>query len=164
MLYILNEEKYVDEETIKKLEKLFNQALKYTKQRSKKLSVTLQFVSLEEIHALNKSARGVDRATDILSFPLTFVKAGETIKLSDYPFDVDKQTGELCIGDLVVCLDKIKEQAKEYGHSEMRELCYLFTHGVLHLLGYDHEREEDKEVMRKAEEEILLAVDRDLKR
>ncbi len=164
MIYLLNEEKYVDDNTFNVLEKLFNQALKYTKQKSKKLCVSLQFVSLEEIHELNKSARGVDRATDILSFPLTEVKAGEVINIKDYPFDVDRETGELSIGDLVVCLDKIKEQAKEYGHSEMRELCYLFTHGVLHLLGYDHEQEKDKAIMRKAEEEILEKVDSSLKR
>lgn len=164
MIYLLNAEKIVDDKTFALLEELFKQALKYTNQKSKKLSVSLQFVSMEEIHKINLDMRGVDRATDILSFPLTFVKVGEVIKLSDYPFDVDKESGELSIGDLVVCLDKVKEQAKEYGHSEMRELCYLFVHGVLHLLGYDHEKEEDKVVMRKAEEDILTSVDSSLTR
>lgn len=164
MIYLLNEEKFIDDETLNLLERIFKEALKYTKQRSKKLCVSLQFVSLEEIHKINNDARGVDRATDILSFPLTSVKVGEVVKLKDYPFDVDRETGELSIGDLVVCLDKVKEQAKEYGHSDKREICYLFVHGVLHLLGYDHEKEEDKIVMRKAEEEILNAVDSSLKR
>lgn len=158
MIYLLNEESFVDDSTLTLLDKIFNVALKYTHQTSKKLCVSLSFVSLDEIHRINKEMRGVDKPTDILSFPLTAVKVGEVIHIKDYPFDMDKETGELSIGDLVVCLDKVKEQAKEYGHSEKRELCYLFVHGLLHLLGYDHEQEQDKQIMRKAEEEILAKV------
>ena len=62
------------------------------------------------------------------------------------------------LGDVVICMDKIKEQAQEFGHSEERETVYLFTHSVLHLLGYDHETEKDRRVMRAREEEIMTAM------
>ncbi len=112
------------------------------------LSVT--FVEPEEIHELNRDYRGVDRVTDVLSFPQY-----EPNDLAFYAETPDETPDELMIGDVVICLDKAKSQAEEYGHSLERELIYLFTHSVLHLLGYDHEEEEDKTVMRAREEEIM---------
>ena len=112
------------------------------------LSVT--FVSPEEIHELNRDYRGVDRVTDVLSFPQY-----EADELSYYAGNPDETPDELMIGDVVICLEKAKSQAEEYGHSLERELIYLFTHSVLHLLGYDHEEDEDKSVMRAREEEIM---------
>ncbi len=106
------------------------------------LSVT--FVDLDEIHALNKEYRGVDRPTDVLSFPQF-----------DYIEEELPEVGEICLGDVVICKDKAEEQAKEFGHSFEREIIYLFTHSVLHLLGYDHEEEEDKKLMRAREEEVM---------
>ena len=164
MIYLLNEENVIDENTLKLLESIFKQALVFTGQTSDKLCVSLQFVEEKEMQEINKEMRGVDKVTDVLSFPLTSVKVGEVIDLKDYPFDVDNDSGELSIGDIVMCLDKIKEQAQEFGHSQMREVCYLFVHAMLHLLGYDHEHESDKAIMREAEENILAQVDSALKR
>jgi probable rRNA maturation factor len=67
--------------------------------------------------------------------------------------------GELCLGDVVICLDKVEEQAKEFGHSFERELIYLFVHSLLHLLGYDHMEEDEKQEMRQREEAVMSAID-----
>ena len=109
------------------------------------LSVT--FVGLEEIHELNREYRGVDRPTDVLSFP-QFEDISEELP----------EVGEICLGDVVICEEKAREQATEYGHSFERELVYLFTHSVLHLLGYDHMEEAEKQEMRAREEEIMRHI------
>ncbi len=91
-----------------------------------------------------------------MSFPLldeilSFEKA-------NYPFDYDEDTGCVSLGSILICDEVAKLQAAEYGHSEERERAYLFLHGLLHLLGYDHMDEETKNEMRAAEEEILRSV------
>ena len=98
--------------------------------------VEVLLYSLEEIHRLNKEQRGVDRPTDVLSFPME-----ESLDKAE----VDPLTGAVFLGSMVLCIDKAKEQAKEYGHSLERELSFLTVHSVLHLLGYDHERSEQEE-------------------
>lgn len=115
--------------------------LNLDKQRCE-LSVT--FVGLDEIHELNREYRGVDRPTDVLSFP----------QFEDLEEELP-EVGEICLGDVVICREKAEEQAAEFGHSFERELVYLFTHSVLHLLGYDHMEEDEKKVMRQREEEIM---------
>ena len=115
--------------------------LNLDKQRCE-LSVT--FVGLDEIHELNREYRGVDRPTDVLSFP----------QFEDLEEEIP-EVGEICLGDVVICREKAEEQAEKFGHSFERELVYLFTHSVLHLLGYDHMEEDEKKVMRQREEEIM---------
>jgi len=112
------------------------------------LSVT--FVGLDEIHELNREYRQVDRPTDVLSFPQF-----DREELRYYIEEPDETPDELMLGDVVICKDKAEEQAREFGHSFTRELIYLFTHSVLHLLGYDHEEEDEKRQMRDREEEIM---------
>ena len=124
------------------------------------VEISLSFVSLDEIHTLNREYRGVDRPTDVLSFPMF----GDIEELEAACALQDGEEGqEVPLGDVVICMDKIKEQAEEFGHSTERETVYLFTHSVLHLLGYDHETEEDKRIMRAREEEIMeeLGIGRD---
>ncbi len=118
--------------------------LNLDKQRCE-LSVT--FVGLDEIHELNREYRGVDRPTDVLSFP----------QFEDLEAEIP-EVGEICLGDVVICREKAEEQAEEFGHSFERELVYLFTHSVLHLLGYDHMEEDEKKVMRQREEEIMEQI------
>lgn len=108
--------------------------------------ISLTLVSLEEIRELNRDYRDVDRETDVLSFP-------QFEGVEDIP-----EFGELCLGDVVICLDKVEEQAKEFGHSFERELIYLFVHSMLHLLGYDHMEEEEKALMRQREEAVMNAI------
>ena len=108
------------------------------------LSVT--FVDMDEIHELNNQYRGVDRPTDVLSFP-QFADIEEELP----------EVGEICLGDVVICKDKAEEQAKEFGHSFEREIIYLFTHSVLHLLGYDHIEDDEAEEMEAKERELRAA-------
>lgn len=104
--------------------------------------VSLSFVDNEEIHELNREYRGVDRATDVLSFPL----------LTD-EFDVEIE--EESLGDIVISLERALEQSEEYDHSFEREVCFLVCHSMFHLLGYDHDTEENTKDMRKREEDVL---------
>lgn len=121
------------------------------------LKIECVFVGEEEIRALNREKRGVDKATDVLSFPELSDIKGKKILKKDYPYDLDEE-GALLIGSIAVCTKRAKEQAEEYNHSYRRELHYLIVHGILHCLGYDHTEEAEKEEMRAKEEEILGAM------
>lgn len=101
------------------------------------------FVDNKEIHELNREYRGVDRVTDVLSFPL----------LSDDFEDVELE--EESLGDIVVSLERALEQSIEYNHSFEREVCFLICHSMFHLLGYDHDTDENTKEMREKEEHIL---------
>lgn len=121
------------------------------------ISISVSFVGRDEIKRLNKQFRNVDSVTDVLSFP-QFEK--KELRKLDLP--------EIELGDVVICMDKVKEQAKEFGHSEERESLYLFAHSIFHLLGYDHMTEKDKRAMRAKEESVMKKMnlpqisDRDL--
>ena len=110
------------------------------------------------IHKLNKKYRNVDRATDVLSFPMF-----EKSEIEEMLKENDTGLGEDVLGDLVISIPKVYEQAEEYGHSFERELSYMCVHGFYHLMGYDHIKDEDKAEMRKKEDEILnkLGITRD---
>ncbi|MBQ9314623.1 MAG: rRNA maturation RNase YbeY [Clostridia bacterium] len=113
------------------------------------VDVYITLTNNEEIHKINKEYREVDRPTDVLSFPM--YEREEIYKLkADENDEVEK-----ILGDIIVSIEKVKEQAEEYGHSFERELAYLVTHGCLHLLGYDHMIEEEQKEMRTREELIL---------
>ena len=118
------------------------------------LTIEFVFVSDVEIRALNAQTRGVDKVTDVLSYPTLDGICAREIRGEDFPFDKDDD-GNLLIGSVVVCRERAKEQAEEFGHSYKRELHYLFVHGVMHCLGYDHIVEADKTKMRAAEECVL---------
>ena len=117
--------------------------------------VDVLVTSDEEIHQLNREARQVDRATDVLSFPAFDLKPGEL----PGPEDADPGTGLVPLGDMMISMEHVAAQAKEYGHSNRRELGYLVVHSVLHLLGYDHMDEGPmKARMREREESILTEL------
>ncbi|MFW6238004.1 MAG: rRNA maturation RNase YbeY [Halanaerobiales bacterium] len=97
--------------------------------------VSVVFTDNEQIRDLNKKYRNKNEPTDVLSFPLD----------------------DNLLGDIIISIERAREQAEEYGHSEKREICYLFVHGLLHLFGYEHSNEVDKKQMRKKEERILSA-------
>ncbi len=120
-------------------------------------AVELEYATPKTIRCTNREMRGVDRVTDILSFPTLPISAGELPLAEDYPLDGDG-AGNLFLGSLLICLKKCKQQAKEYGHSKEREVNYLLCHGLLHLLGYDHEQEEDKRAMREKEEAVMARM------
>ena len=113
----------------------------------KEAEISLTFVTKEEIKELNSMYRGIDNDTDVLSFP-------QFEDMSMLP-----EEGEICLGDVVICPEKARLQAEEYGHSQMREMVYLFVHSILHLLGYDHMEADEKAVMRQKEEEAMKEID-----
>lgn len=120
--------------------------------------ISLLFVDNEEIREINLETRNIDRATDVLSFPMLDYEEGKVYKDIYINFEFDetfKDGEELVLGDMVLSLERALEQSKEYGHSYEREVSYLVVHSILHLLGYDHMEEEEKNIMRKREEEIL---------
>ncbi|MDQ0150118.1 rRNA maturation RNase YbeY [Eubacterium multiforme] len=120
--------------------------------------ISMIFVDNEEIKEINNETRGIDRATDVLSFPMLDYEYKKVFKelYKNKSFDVTFMDGEeLVLGDIVLSLERALEQSKEYNHSFEREASYLVVHSVLHLLGYDHMEDLDKKVMRKREEEIL---------
>lgn len=124
----------------------------------KSVKVNLKFVSPEEIRSLNNSTRGIDRVTDVLSYPYTNVRVGQKLKLKDYVCDIDPTDHKLLLGDIVLCVERAKEQAKEYGHSVKREICFLFCHAMLHLMGYDHIKPDDEKIMTAKQAEILNSL------
>ena len=98
----------------------------------------------EVIHQINKDYRNMDRPTDVISFAYN-----ETENVG--PVEI--------VGDIIISIDKVREQAKEFGHTDKREFYYLLTHGMLHILGYDHIIEDEKKVMREKEERYLSAYE-----
>ena len=105
-----------------------------------KFEVNVTICDDKEIHAINKEHRGIDRPTDVLSFPFLDFETPDTMTL---------------LGDIIISRDTAYRQAKEYGHSPKREFCFLAAHSALHLLGYDHEDEQEREEMEAKQREIL---------
>ena len=126
--------------------KILKPLLEYARVKEKLEDTELEFsiiiVDNKRIHEINKEYRGIDRPTDVISFAL---EDSEDVSIEGYRI----------LGDIYISIDKVKEQAKEYGHSEKRELCFLAVHGFLHLLGYDHMNKDDEKIMFGKQEEIL---------
>lgn len=106
------------------------------------------------IHEINREMRQVDRPTDVLSFPEFELAPGQL----PGPEDADPGTGLIPLGDMVLSMERVAAQAREYGHSKRRELSYLVTHSVLHLLGYDHLDEGPMKAQMRAREEAIMAL------
>ncbi len=123
------------------------------------LSAEIYCVSKEEIRALNARERGVDRVTDVLSFPSMDGVKGVPIRKKERVDCFDPETDTVFLGSIVICEKRAREQAAEYGHTFERELWYLAVHGLLHCLGYDHETEEEKREMREKEETVMQKLD-----
>ncbi len=117
-----------------------------------KVEISVMFTDNEEIRTLNNEHRGIDRATDVLSFPL--IEYDEEGNILEEYMDFNP-SGEMVLGDIVISLERASEQADEYGHSFDREVGFLTVHSMLHLLGYDHEIPEDEKEMFGYQTEIL---------
>lgn len=129
----------------KHIKYIINECFKQEKINEKKLYINVVLTTPQNIRQINKEQRNIDKETDVLSFPM--FEQEEIFQLPDEQFDV--------LGDIVISIEKVKEQAQEYGHSFERELSYMVVHGFYHLMGYDHMIEEDKAKMREKEESIL---------
>ena len=141
----------VNEELIEKIKDIILECLDY-EGYDDDYDISLSFVDNKEIHELNNMYRGIDRATDVLSFPML-----------DEEFDFDIELEEKSLGDIVISLERAFEQSIDYNHSFEREVCFLVCHSMFHLLGYDHDTEENTKQMREKEEYILnkLNITRD---
>lgn len=119
--------------------------------------VNLTLTGLNEIQWINKSYRQIDSPTDVLSFPmLSYDAPGEFSKIKEAtPDNFNPDTGDVLLGDIILCVPKILFQAAEYGHSVRREFAFLIVHSMLHLFGYDHMTEEDAQLMERKQKEIL---------
>ena len=133
----------VTEEILSTMEAAAKYCLELEGIDEERTEISVTFVEAEEIRELNRDYRENDKVTDVLSFP-------QFDDLNDIP-----DFGEICLGDVVICKERAQEQAEEFGHSFQREIIYLFTHSILHLLGYDHMEEEEKQEMRAREEEVM---------
>ncbi len=114
----------------------------------------------ENIHAVNKEYRNIDRPTDVLSFPMIeYDSPADFDGIEDDDSLFNPESGELLLGDIMISVDKVYEQAKQYGHSNLRELAFLVAHSMLHLFGYDHIEEEDRLVMEEKQRQIMEGLE-----
>lgn len=159
MIYIDNRQNKIktEEDLDNKIKEIIDYALK-KEGVDIGYEISVIYVDNEIIRKINNDTRGIDKETDVLSFPMLEYPEGKVFSDSyrEYSFGVEYlNEGNLVLGDIVLSLEKALEQSEEYRHSFLREVCYLVVHSVLHLLGYDHMEEEEKGFMRKKEEEIL---------
>lgn len=137
--------------------KVLSQCFKEEGLENSKLSITITLTTPKNIQKINKEYRGIDKATDVLSFPMfERDELAQKIQKKDFLY-------QDILGDIIICLEQVKKQADEYKHSFERELSYMLVHGFYHLMGYDHIQEEDRKKMRPKEEKILtdLKINRD---
>lgn len=127
------------------IKKVLKKCFEIEKLENKNLYVNIVLTNAKNIKSINKEHRGIDKETDVLSFPM--FEKNEIANLDN--------TNEDILGDMVISIERVEEQAKEYGHSFERELAYMVVHSFYHLLGYDHMTEEDKKEMREKEENVL---------
>ncbi|MDD6305338.1 MAG: rRNA maturation RNase YbeY [Clostridiales bacterium] len=141
-------------------EKLAEEVINFTIDHEKfpyEAEINLTLTDNEGIHEINKTYRQIDRPTDVLSFPmLSYETAGDFLKLEDdYDDNFNPDTGEIMLGDILISVEKVREQAESFGHSEKREFAFLIVHSMLHLFGYDHMTPEEAAVMEAKQNEIL---------
>ena len=134
------------------VKKVFDKCFEEEGLQDSKLYITVTFTNPENIQKINQQYRNIDSPTDVLSFPM-FQKEELDNKVQKKEFQYQD-----ILGDIIISIPKVEEQAKEYGHSFERELSYMLVHGFYHLMGYDHMEEEDKKEMRTKEEKILKTL------
>ena len=149
MYEIIYQDIEVKEEYEETIKTVIEECYKQEKLDETKMLITITLTTPQYIKEINKQYRNIDKTTDVLSFPM-FEKDEIDKKISNKDFE-----HEDVLGDIVISIEKVKEQAQEYGHSFERELSYMIVHGFYHLMGYDHIEENDKIIMREKEEVIL---------
>lgn len=151
--FLNNKNEYNGIDLNNKVREIIQKLLEIEKLEKYNMSVSIGFATKKEIQKLNKEYRGIDSQTDVLSFPIFSKEEMDELKKEKTIIP------ELNLGDVILCMEKIKEQSIEYRTGMKRELLYMITHSLCHLLGYDHIDEEDKKIMRKLEEKILSSIE-----
>lgn len=121
----------------------------------RKLEVYVLLTDNEGIRVFNREHRSIDKPTDVLTFPLIELYDGQG---DIFPEDINPENGYVIMGDIIISLEKALEQSKEYGHSFLREVAFLATHGAFHLMGYDHDEPDREEIMIKLQESVLSSL------
>ena len=155
--YVENETKIRLAEDEKELLSMLTEKVLASEGVEREVSVNLLITDEEGIREYNRSYRGMDKATDVLSFPaVDFDSPSDFSRVDEEPASyLDPETDEVVLGDIIVSAPRAIAQAEEYGHGIYREFAFLLTHSLLHLLGYDHETEEEAEEMFAKQEQIL---------
>lgn len=155
-IQLINEinEPLVDKNILKKIAK---SVLKVCNQKKAKIGITVFYVDEEKIQQINKEYRAKDKPTDVISFRMVDNLSNLTLSKKNFPTEWDYGSNFIYIGEIFICASVAKQQAEQWQHSVNREVAELFAHGMLHLLGYDHEKEEDREKMK--EKELLVCED-----
>ena len=158
--------KLFNKKYILKIEEAYNYAIKMLKIPCKDLEVNIDFVSKSRIKELNTQFRNNPNVTDVLSFPnlLDVDKTdmqllGDKLTKKNFAMEVSPETNAIFLGDICICKAVAYKHAREYNNSKLREMVYMAVHGLLHLLGYDHMKEDDKKIMREVEEKIMDKID-----
>lgn len=138
-----------NEEYIKTINEVIKKCYEIENLNNSKLYINIILTTPKNIRKINKEYRNIDKETDVLSFPM-FEKEELDKKIKNNDFK-----NEDILGDIIISIEKVKEQAEEYKHSFERELSYMVVHGFYHLMGYDHMEEKEKKIMREKEEKVL---------
>ena len=146
-LYYKNIEEKLEYKNL--ISNVVNMCFKVEKLEKINLYISITLTTPQEIRKINKEYRNIDKETDVLSFPM--FEKNELDEMVQKQKNVIPET----IGDIIISIERVQEQANEYGHSFERELAYMVVHGFYHLMGYDHMQEEDKKIMREKEEKVL---------
>lgn len=143
----------------------YEYAIKYLKVPYKNLEVNIDFVNSKKIRQLNSDFRSTDKVTDVLSFPNLLEVGKKDMQLivdkltkENFKMEINPENQAIFLGDICICKKVALKQAREYGNTKAREIVYMAVHGLLHLLGYDHIKEEDKVIMREVEEKIMSHI------
>ena len=143
----------ITKEIMDSLTACMEKALEY-EQFPEDAEISLTFTDNQGIEEQNAALRGIEKPTDVLSFPLLDVNEDGELVL----YEEDFAEGAVLLGDILISTEKAMQQATEYGHSLLRELCFLTVHSMLHLLGYDHERSKEEEVLMFQKQEEILSL------
>lgn len=149
-LYDVNDnERIIAEQIIGKAAELYGFNLNETE-------IDITIVDADTIKTINRETRNIDSPTDILTFPNIDIVL--PYNKNNYPYDIDPESGNVILGEMLIARDVMANNAADYGHSVTREFAYLVTHGMMHLMGFDHIEDDDRNIMRIKEDEILNAL------
>lgn len=159
--YVENETDYSFSFDVDKLIKdVTTRTLEYENTLYKDVTLNVSFTDDESIREVNRQFRDIDKSTDVLSFPaIDYENPSDMSFISEEDADYfEPDTNELILGDIMISIDHVLKQAEEYNHSVLRETAFLLTHSLLHLLGYDHMVDDERLIMEKKQEEILVSL------
>lgn len=159
MKLILQNKTEKDTISAQTMRKIAVEVLKLKQQPTSHIAVGIFVVGADEIQQINREYRHKDKPTDVITFRLMDTASGRKLNKTNFPLDYDRNNGGLYLGDIFICYEEAEAQAAEMGHSADREIAELLVHGMLHILGHDHEVEDEAKVMKNYEEAMYPKLD-----